>query len=120
MAEPSFTKRRVTPRFGFCAKAEVTLDDGTLIFGQSSQLSSRGCYIETVEAIPVMTEFRVRISDGTSSCKLAGRVIYAHSRDASGIFGIGVAFGKMTLDQYVAIVGSRPSPHKSLFRKPSR
>lgn len=103
MAQASFAKKRNNPRFAFLANAEVTLRDGTSVLAQASQLSSRGCYIETLEPIPVAAEFRLRLSDGTSSCKLPGKVIYINSGGASGILGIGVAFGEMTVDQHAAI-----------------
>jgi hypothetical protein len=103
MAQVSFAKKRANPRFAFFAKAEVILGDGTSVFGQTSQLSSRGCYIESLQPIPVAIEFRLRITDGTSNCKLPGKVIYMHSDGASAIFGSGVTFGEMTVDQYAAI-----------------
>ena len=103
MAQASFAKRRANPRFSFFADAEVTLPDGGSILGQLSELSSRGCYIDTLKPIPIGTQLRLRISDGMSSCELQGRVIYMQSGGGLGIFGIGVLFGEMAVDQQTLI-----------------
>jgi hypothetical protein len=103
MAQASFAVRRANPRFSFFAEAEVTLRDGTAVPAQVSELSSQGCYIDTLEPIPVGTELRLRISSGMSSCELPGTVIYMHSGYGMGIFGMGVVFGKMAAKQNSAI-----------------
>ena len=103
MAEASYTTRRVNPRFSFFADAEVTLLDGTWVRGQLSELSSRGCYIDTLEAIPIRTRLRLCIRDGMSTCEVHGKVIYVHSGGGLGIFGMGVVFGEMGAEQNSAI-----------------
>jgi len=103
MAEASYTTRRVNPRFSFFADAEVTLLDGTWVRGQLSELSSRGCYIDTLEPIPIHTKLRLKICDGMSTCELSGKVIYMHSGGGLGIFGMGVVFGEMGAEQNSAI-----------------
>ena len=103
MTETSFAVKRANPRFAFFAEAEVTMRDGTSVPAQLSELSSRGCYIDTLEPIPVGTELRLHICDGMSTCDLAGKVIYMHSGNGMGIFGMGVVFGKLGDEQHVAI-----------------
>jgi hypothetical protein len=103
MDEASSAKKRTNPRFSFSADAEVTARDGTLTLGRLSQLSARGCYIDTLRPISIGTELRLRISDGMSSCEPPGKVIYINSRGGVGVFGIGVLFGDMTLDDYSTI-----------------
>jgi len=103
MAQAPFAIKRTNPRFTFFADAKVTLRDGTLVFGQLSELSSRGCYIDTLEPIPVGTQLHLRICDGMSSCELQGRVLYVHSGSGLGIFGMGVLFGEMAAEQHSAI-----------------
>ncbi len=78
---------------------QITLRDGRLVPTQLAELSSRGCYLGTLEPIPVGTEFRLRISDGIRTCELQGEVIYLHSSGGLGIFGIGVLFGTMAAEQ---------------------
>ena len=99
MSETSFAIRRANPRFAFFAEAEATLRDGTSVPAQVSELSSRGCYIDTLEPIPIGTELRLRISDGMNSCELPGKVIYMHSGYGMGIFGLGVVFGNVGVEQ---------------------
>jgi len=99
MAEIPFARKRANQRFAFFAEAEVTLNDGTSVPAQLAELSSRGCYLGTLEPIPVGTEFRLRITDGMRTCELQGKVIYLHSSKGLGIFGIGVLFGEMAADQ---------------------
>jgi hypothetical protein len=103
MAETSYPVRRTNPRFPFCADAEVTLRDGTGIRAQLAELSARGCYIDTLEPIPIRTKLRLRICDGMSTCELPGQVIYMHSGGGLGIFGMGVVFGDMEPEQRSAI-----------------
>jgi hypothetical protein len=101
--QASSMARRVNPRYTFFADAEATLPDGTLVLGQLSELSSRGCYIDTLEPIAIGTQFHLRICDGMNSCELQGRAIYMHSGSGLGIFGIGVVFGEMPVGHRSAI-----------------
>jgi hypothetical protein len=103
MAETSYAIKRTNPRFSFFADGEVTLRDGTCVFTQLSELSSRGCYIGTLEPIPTGTELLLRICDGMISCELNGKVIYMHSGGGLGIFGMGVLFEDMNGEQQSAI-----------------
>jgi len=105
MAEGPYTTRRANPRFSFFADAEVTLRDGTGVRAQLAELSSRGCYIDTLEPIPTRTKFRLRICDGISTCELHGKVLYLHSGGGFGIFGMGVLFEEMGADQHSSIDG---------------
>ena len=103
MADGTYTVRRANPRFSFFADAEVTLRDGTGVRAQLAELSSRGCYIDTLEPIPVRTKLRLRICDGMNTCELHGKVLYMHSGGGFGIFGMGVLFEEMGAEQHSAI-----------------
>jgi hypothetical protein len=103
MDETAYAVRRVNPRFSFFADGEVTLGDGTCVLTQLSELSARGCYIGTLEAIPTGTELQLCIRDGRTTCELPGQVIYMHSGGGLGIFGMGVLFGRMSAEQQTAI-----------------
>ena len=103
MAETPYAVKRANPRFSFFADAEVTLRDGTGVRGQLAELSSRGCYIDALEPIPIRTKLRLRICDGMSTCELHGKVIYMHSGGGFGIFGMGVLFEEMGAEQHSAI-----------------
>jgi hypothetical protein len=103
MAEGPYPVRRANPRYSFFADAEVTLRDGTGVRAQLAELSSRGCYIDTLEPIPIRTKLHLRICDGMSTCELQGKVLYVHSGGGFGIFGMGVLFEEMGPDQNSAI-----------------
>jgi hypothetical protein len=103
MAKTSFPKRRANPRFTFFAEAELTLSNGTPVLGQLSELSAGGRCIDTLQPIPIGTELRLSISGGTGICELPGKVIYVNSGGGLGIFGVGVVFGEMSVDQHSAI-----------------
>ena len=121
MVEGPYTVRRAHPRFSFFADAEVTLGDGTSVRAQLAELSSRGCYIDTLEPIPTRTKLHLRICDGTSTCDVDGKVIYLHSGGGFGIFGMGVVFDEMGAEQHSSIdlwlreLAGRPT--KDLGRK---
>lgn len=101
----SFAVRRANPRFSFFADAEVTLSGGTWVPAQLSELSSRGCYIDTLRPVPVGTELYLRICNGMNTCELRGKVLYIHSGGGMGIVGMGVLFGEMGTEQRSAIDG---------------
>ena len=103
MAEGPYAVKRVNPRFSFFADAQVTLRDGKGVRAQVAELSSRGCYIDTLEPIPIRTKLRLRICDGMSTCELHGKVLYMHSGGGFGIFGMGVLFEEMDAEQQSAI-----------------
>src|SRR5437879_11147338 len=103
MADGPYAVRRANPRFSFFADAEVTLRDGTGVRAQLAELGSRGCYIDTLEPIPVRTRLRLRICDGMNTCELHGKVLYMHSGGGFGIFGMGVLFEEMGAEQHSTI-----------------
>lgn len=103
MAEVPYAVRRANPRFSFFADAEVTLRDGTGVRAQLAELSSRGCYIDALQPIPVRTKLRLRICDGMTTCELDGKVLYTHSGGGFGIFGMGVVFEEMGAEQHSTI-----------------
>jgi len=103
MAETSYPIRRTNPRFSFFADAEVTLGDGRWVPAQLTELSLRGCYIDTLEPIPVGAKLRLRICDAVNTCELHGEVIYMDSGSGMAMYGMGVAFGEMGAEQQSAI-----------------
>ncbi|MGH9718253.1 MAG: PilZ domain-containing protein [Candidatus Acidiferrales bacterium] len=103
MATATFAIRRTNPRFPFSADAEITLRDGNGLCAKLSELSSRGCYIDTLEPVPVGTEMHISIRDGVLSCDVDGRVIYEHTGSGFGVFGMGVLFADMGAQQHNTI-----------------
>ena len=52
-----------------------------------------------LKPVPIGTEFRLRIWEGIRACELQGTVLYLHSGNTLGIFGMGVLFGNMAAEQ---------------------
>ena len=76
--EKTFTKKRVGPRFSLLADAEIVLGDGTSIPTQLDEVSLRGCYLDTLEPIPVGTRFLLKIGEGRKAfLKLRVRTSYS-------------------------------------------
>lgn len=113
MDKPLFPSKRRNPRFAFFADAEATLGDGTSVPAQLAELSSRGCYVGTLVPLPLGTEIRLRISDSMRTCEVQGKVIYVHSSNGLGLFGVGVRFGQMdaeersVIDAWLAELGAK-------------
>jgi hypothetical protein len=57
-------------------------------------LSSRGCYVDSINPLPKDSIVRMRIRYGCSACEFSGTVIYTHAG-----FGMGVAFGELSVEQ---------------------
>jgi hypothetical protein len=91
MPETEYTVARANPRFSFVAEAEVTWPvNQTRVVARVSELSARGCYVDTIYPFPMDTELRFLIRYGCSTCEVLGKVIYTHSG-----FGMGVRFGDL-------------------------
>jgi hypothetical protein len=91
MSDVPYTVARTTPRFAFIAEAEIV---GMTTRARVSELSARGCYVDSINPLPKGTEVRLRIRYGCSTCEFAGTVIYTHAG-----FGMGVVFGELSAEQ---------------------
>jgi hypothetical protein len=91
MTETPYIVARTTPRFAFIAEAEIV---GMKDSARVSELSARGCYIDSINTLPKDTNIRFRIRYGCSTCEFSGTVIYTHAG-----FGMGVVFGDLTGEQ---------------------
>ena len=91
MSDTIYTVARTTPRFAFIAEAEIV---GMGAPARVSELSARGCYIDSINPLPKGTDVRLRIRYGCSTCEFSGSVIYTHAG-----FGMGVVFNGMSNEQ---------------------
>src|ERR1700674_811938 len=67
MSGVSFSVKRAIPRFSFIAEAEVAAPStGKRLLARVSELSSRGCYVDTPEGYPAGTVVCLRIRYGGS------------------------------------------------------
>lgn len=95
LAEESFRIKRTVPRYPFIAEVEVAgVSSGMRLAARISDLSVRGCYIDTLNPFNVQTEVRLLIRHGDRSTELSGKVIYVHPG-----FGMGILFGAALAEQ---------------------
>jgi hypothetical protein len=103
MNEVSFPVRRTNPRFLFSADAEAVLPDGKSLDAKVFELSLRGCYIDTIEPLPVGTHVRLHVAKGNESCDLSAKVIYLQAGFGLGVYGMGIVFEDMPGEDRLAI-----------------
>lgn len=100
MAEAPYVLRRTNLRVPFFADAEMSLEDGISVRAQVSELSSRGCYVDALQLVPVGAKMDLNICYGPITCQVKGKVIYNHSGGGLGVFGMGVVFREMAPEQH--------------------
>jgi len=83
------------PRYNFVAVADV-IDHSTqtCLHGRISELSRKGCYVDTLNPLPLGTQLKVVISRDQGTFAATGKVIYVQET-----FGMGVAFVDTPADQ---------------------
>ena len=95
MTEDSFQVKRTVPRYPFIAEVEVNeLNNGSRMAARISDLSVRGCYVDTLNPLSLGTEVRLRIRHIDQACELPGTIIYVHPG-----FGMGILFGSAASPQ---------------------
>ena len=103
MAEAVYAVKRGNPRYSFFAEAEGILRDGSSLPAQVFELSSHGCYIDALQPLAVGLKFRLRISNGPRTCELPAKVIYLHVGYGFALYGMGIAFGEMSVEERTEI-----------------
>jgi hypothetical protein len=92
--------RRGAPRFALSLVAEITeLPSGTKLSARSSDLSRSGCYIDTLNPIPMGSPVRVRLVRGGDAFEALGKIMYV-----SGGLGMGIAFEEHLPSSQLAIL----------------
>jgi hypothetical protein len=87
--------KRTVPRYTFVAVAEIIeIESKVCIVGRVSEISRKGCYVDTLNPLPLGTSLSVVISRDHGNFATRGKVIYVHQ----GI-GMGVGFVDSTDDQ---------------------
>jgi PilZ domain len=92
--------RRGAARYPLILAAEVTeLDGSNALHGRSSDVSRSGCYIDTLNPMPVASLIQVRLRHGDAIFDAAARVMYV----CPGL-GMGVMFDKDTAAAQLTIL----------------
>ena len=84
------SERRRGPRLPFIASAEVVdAQSGTKMNLRVSELSLNGCYLDTINSLPIGSRITLRIVTDTETFETPATVIYAQPN-----FGMGIAFAE--------------------------
>ena len=91
----SHGERRTVQRYSVLAVAELVETASTIcIDGRMTEISRKGCYVNTPSTLPVNTSLKVFISRNDETFVTKGEVIYVHER-----IGMGIAFVDSTEEQ---------------------
>lgn len=84
-------ERRRSPRFPFIASAEVLEENnGSRLSARISDISAKGCYVDTINPLPGGTAVRVKIFNETQSFEAPATVAYSLTN-----LGMGLSFGEV-------------------------
>jgi hypothetical protein len=87
--------QRAVPRYTFVATTEIIDPASTVrLSGRISEISRQGCYVDTLNALPVGTLLNVLISRDQGIFVTRGKIIYVHEQ-----MGMGVLFVDPSNDQ---------------------
>ena len=89
------SERREVPRYPFVASAEqIDVNTGTQLSARASELSLKGCYLDTLNPFPQGTQIRLVIFHCDASFTALARVIYSLRN-----LGMGVLFKSVEPEQ---------------------
>jgi len=92
-------ERRSVRRYPFGAAVEITdLGSGDRRSARTSDLSLKGCYIDTLDPFPRGTLVHLRIFCPKGVFETRGRVVSSHAG-----FWMGIVFSEMTPDQRLVL-----------------
>lgn len=86
------TERRRSPRYPFIAALEITeVVTNTVMRARTSELSRFGCYVDTINPLPLDTRVRIMITHEGKEFRAEGRVIYDLPNMGMGVAFLGMA-----------------------------
>ena len=89
------SERREVPRYPFVASAEQTdIDSGAKLSARVSELSLKGCYLDTLNPFPKGTQIRLVIVHGDSKFTALATVMYSQPN-----LGMGARFKTVEPEQ---------------------
>jgi hypothetical protein len=88
------SERRRHPRYPFMAAAEVTdSESGTLLEARTSDLSSDGCYLDTINPLPQQTIIKIQIDYEGEVFVAKGVVVHLQPSMGMGVTFIALETG---------------------------
>ena len=101
---PDVADRRASPRFALILVATlIDLASDTKLSARTSDVSRTGCYVDTLNPIPIGSTVRILLTRGDESFETRGKVVYVSPGLGMGIqFQDPVAPSQMaTLDRWL-------------------
>jgi PilZ domain len=94
------TNRRVAPRYALILAAEVVeMSTGATLRARSSDVSRTGCYIDTLNPVPVGSQVKVQLRLADAQFDATARVVYI----CPGL-GMGLHWGTELMPDKLAIL----------------
>lgn len=85
-------ERRRSPRYPFIAAIEITeVPTNTVVRARTSELSRYGCYVDTMNPLPLDTMVQIKMTHGGKVFQTGGRVIYDQLNMGMGVLFLGIA-----------------------------
>ena len=103
-----FAQKRSVPRYPFSANATVVEPlSRSEVAGRTSDISARGCYVESIDRFPPNTVIRLTIEQvGGERFETWGRVVHVRPGTGSGLaFFETSAEQRLTLEKWLAEAG---------------
>ncbi|HXN71160.1 MAG TPA: PilZ domain-containing protein [Candidatus Acidoferrales bacterium] len=87
-----YPNRREVPRFSLIATASLREPQSdTKISGRISELSRKGCYVDTLISLPEGTHLEVRVSRDQGVFETLGKIIYVQAGMGMGLVFVNVS-----------------------------
>jgi len=95
------SEQRRAPRYPFVASAElIEMSSEARLNAQTSDLSLRGCYFDTVNPFPVETQVKLKLVHSNTSFEAFGTVVHSQPN-----MGMGVSFTNIEPDYLKVLEG---------------
>src|SRR5271168_5343862 len=103
-----FANRRSVPRYPFSGAAAVTEPiSGTHLAALVSEISARGCYLESLDQMPRNTIMQISILRNEASFESWGRIAYVQPEKGSGVAFLDTAAAQQRiLDEWIAEISA--------------
>jgi hypothetical protein len=117
-ATTAVAERREARRYAFICSAELTeVESGARISARTTDLSLRGCYIDTLNPFPVGTRVRLQLTKNDQHLQFRAEVTSCHMGS-----GMGLIFEQLTPAQMTTVVSwleGVSSPSEAAFPAPA-
>ena len=107
---PKELKQRNAERYPFVANCDaIELKSGVKISGRTSDISSSGCYIDTISPFPVGTVLRLGVKRDAQTLTVEARVVFSQVGMGMGVSFVAAAPDQQALlDRWIGSLSGEP------------